>query len=204
MQVVAPVEVARSIEEAGNPGILLPTKTFQDEYSFSLGGETVELKTASFHAEDVDTIIYLPKQQFLMAVDTITTGEVPFMNFGATTDVGAYLNMFDELLAYDFDIILPGHVSILATREDVIENREYALDVQASVLNGMQTFQQRYGETLAAIEFTSENLAYRSVIEQMRGECSEQIIDTWQDRLSAVDIWADSHCETMIVYYIMH
>ena len=204
LEVVAPTKVAASLAEEGAPTILQPTMTYEDEYELTIGGEVIELKTATFHAEDEDVIIYLPKQKFLMAVDTITTGEVPFMNFGATTDVGEYLNMFDELLAYDFDYILSGHVSILGTRADVLENQEYAFDVQAAVLNGMQTFQQRVGETMAAMEFTNANLAYRSAIEQMRGECSAEIIDKWQGRLSVADVWADSHCETMIVYYIMH
>ena len=204
LEIVAPAKVAVSIAEEGAPTILQPTTTYEGEYELTVGGEIIELKTATFHAEDEDAIIYLPKQRFLMAVDTITPGEVPFMNFGATTDVGAYLNMFDELLAYDFDILLSGHVSILGTRADVIANKEYAFDVQASVLNGMQSFQPCIGETLAAMEFTNANLAYRSVIEQIRGECSAQIIDKWQDRLSVVDVWADSHCQTMILYYIMH
>ncbi|MEZ4710180.1 MAG: MBL fold metallo-hydrolase [Caldilineaceae bacterium] len=204
LMVVAPAAVAASIAAEGAPTILQPTMTYEDEYTLTVGGETIELKTASFHAEDEDAIIYLPKQKFLMAVDTITPGEVPFMNFGATTDVGEYLNMFDLLLAYDFDYLLSGHVSILGTRDDLLANQAYAFDVQASVLNGMQTFQQRFGETMAAMEFTNANLAYRSTIEQMRGECSAEIIDKWQERLSVVDVWADSHCQTMILYYIMH
>ena len=178
--------------------------TYEEQYDLIVGGEKVELRTASFHAEDEDAIIYLPEQKFLMAVDTITTGEVPFMNFGATTDIGEYLNTFDELLAYDFDLLLSGHLSILGTRADVLENKNYAFDVQASVLKRMQTFQPRFGETVAAMEFTNANLAYRSVIEQIRGECSAEIINKWQDRLSVVDVWADSHCETMIVYSFMH
>lgn len=204
LEVVAPAEVAASIAAEGTPTILQPTMTYEDEYELTVGGEVIELKTASFHAEDEDAIIYLPKQKFLMAVDTITTGEVPFMNFGATTDVGEYLNMFDELLAYDFDYLLSGHLSILGNRDDVLKNQAYSLDVQAAVLTRMQTFPQRFGETLAAMEFSNGNLAYRSTIEQVRGECSAEIIARWQDKLSAVDIWADSHCETMIVYYIMH
>lgn len=159
LEVVAPAAVAASIAEEGAPTILQPMMTYEDKYELTVGGEIIELKTATFHAEDEDVIIYLPKQKSLMAVDTITTGEVPFMNFGATTDVGEYLNMFDELLAYDFDYLLSGHLSILGTRDDVLENKEYAFDVQASVFNGMQTFQQRFGETLAAMEFSNGNLA---------------------------------------------
>jgi glyoxylase-like metal-dependent hydrolase (beta-lactamase superfamily II) len=204
LQVVAQLKAAEGIKEGGNPNILPPTITFQDQYNFSLGGENVELKSASFHAEDADVFIYLPKQKFIMAVDTITPGEAPFMNFGATADVGEYLKFFDEVLAYDFDIILSGHVSVLGNRADVVEAKEYAYDVRASVLNGMQTFPERLANTFEAFEYENGNLVYRSAIEQMRGECSAEIIDKWKDRLSVVDVWADSHCETMILYYIMH
>lgn len=204
LEVVAPAKAAMSIANGGVPTILQPTIIYEEEYELIVGGEVIEMKTASFHTEDEDALIYLPKQKFLVAVDTITTGEVPFMNFGGTTHVGEYLELFDELLAYDFDYLLSGHLSILGTREDVLKNKEYAFDVQATVLSGMQTFQQRFGETLAAMEFSNGNLAYRSTIEQVRGECAAEIIDKWQDKLSAVDIWADSHCETMILYYIMH
>ena len=204
LEVVAPVEVARSIAEEGAPTILPPTITYEEQYELTVGGEEVELKTASYHAEDADAIIYLPRQKFLMAVDTITTGEAPFMNFGAIADAGAYMTMFDELLAYDFDLLLSGHVSILGTRADLLENKEYAVDVRDSILTLMPTFQERFGETFAAFGYENANLAYRSVIEQMRDECSTDIIDRWQDRLSVVDVWADSHCETMILYYVMH
>ena len=204
LQVVAPTEVAASIKEEGNPGILLPTITFQDQYDFSLGGESVELKSASFHSEDVDVFIYLPKQKFIMAVDTITPGEAPFMNFGATADVGEYLKFFDEVMTYDFDIILSGHVSILGNRADVVEAKEYVFDVRDSALNGMRTFLERFDKTLVDYEYENANLAYRAAIESVREDCSAEIIDKWKDRLSVVDVWADSHCETMVLFYIMH
>jgi hypothetical protein len=31
-----------------------------------------------------------------------------------------------------------------------------------------------------------------------------QMIDRWTDRLSAVDVWAHIHCETVVQYAIMH
>ncbi len=204
LQVIAPLKVAESIKEGNNPGILPPTITFQDQYDLSLGGEKVELKTASFHSEDADTLIYLPKEKFIMAVDTITPGEAPFMNFGATSDIGKYLMFFDEVLAYDFDTILSGHVSILGNRNDVIEAKEYAFDVRDAVLNRMPTFLEQFEKYYEAFEYTNDNLAYRAAIESVRGDCSAEIIEKWKDRLSVVDVWADSHCETMILYFIMH
>jgi hypothetical protein len=48
------------------------------------------------------------------------------------------------------------------------------------------------------------NLAYRVAIETMRRDCSTQIINRWKNRLSVADVWADSHCEAVIQYAIMH
>ena len=203
LQVVAPLKVAETIKEGGNSNILPPTKTFQDQYEFSLGVEKVELKTAAFHSEDVDVIIYVPKQKFIMAVDTITPGEAPFMDFGVTADIGEYIKFFDEVLLYDFDIILSGHVSILGNRADVVVGRDYVFDVRDTILKAMPTFLGKFGTVFEAFGYTNDNLAYRSAIESVRGECSAEIIDRWKDRLSVVDVWADSHCEKMILYYIM-
>ena len=36
-------------------------------------------------------------------------------------------------------------------------------------------------------------------IETVRGDCTRQIIDRWTGRLSVVDVWAYTHCETVIL-----
>ncbi len=205
LQVVAPLKVAESINERGHPGILPPTITFQDQHDFSLGGEKVELKSAAFHSEDADVFIYLPKQKFIVAVDSIYPGEAPFMDFGVTADVGEYLKFFDEVLKYDFDIILSGHNFFLGNRQDVVEAKEYVFDVREAVLKRMPTLLERFGKNFAVMgEDANGNLAYRSAIESIRGECSAELIDKWKDRLSVVDVWADSHCEKWILYFITH
>ena len=204
LTVVAAREVAETLAARPLPGVLTPTRTFDEALDLSIGGVPISLRTAHFHAEDTDVVIHLPEQSFLMAVDTITPGEAPFMNFGATVDVNAYFGIFDDLLAYDFEHFLSGHVSILGTREDVIAARDYAFDVRDTVIDGMETFDDRWMETFARFEFKNGNLAYRHGIEQVRDDCAEAIIDRWQDRLSAVDVWAASHCEYTVLYYIMH
>ncbi|MDJ0698516.1 MAG: MBL fold metallo-hydrolase [Woeseiaceae bacterium] len=204
LEIVAHADVAQSISRSDRPGILAPTITFTDQHRLSLGGEEIILTPASFHAEDMDTVVYLPRQKFVIAVDTITPGDVPFMNFGATSDVGAYLTFFDMILEYDFDHILSGHVAILGTREDVLEAKAYAFDVRDTALKGMSTFYDRFGAILSKLDEKNGNLAYRAAIEAVRRDCSSQIIERWKDRLSVSDVYADSHCQTFILYYIMH
>ena len=204
LEIVAHAEVAKSISKSGRPGISPPTITFTDQHRLSLGRDEIILTPASFHAEDIDTVVYLPRQKFVIAVDTITPGDVPFMNFGATSDIGAYLTFFDMILEYDFDHILSGHVAILGTREDVLEAKAYAFDVRDTALEGMNTFLERFNTIFTQLEYQNGNLAYRAAIEEVRRECSAQIIERWKDRLSIPDVYADSHCQTFILYYIMH
>ncbi len=204
LQIIAHADVAESLSKSPLPGVLEPTLIFMEPYEFTFGSETVKLTPASFHAEDTDTIIYLPGQNFVMAVDTITPGEVPFMNFGATSDIGAYMTFFDTILEYDFDYILSGHVSALGTRDDVIIARGYAQDVWQTAISGMESFYDSFNEAFATIEYKNANLAYRVAIESIRRECAGEIIDRWDSKLSVVDVWADSHCQTVILHKIMH
>jgi glyoxylase-like metal-dependent hydrolase (beta-lactamase superfamily II) len=78
---------AESLEANPLRGVLQPTRTFEEQLSLTIGGVPIKLATANFHSPDTDVMIYLPDQKFLMAVDTITPGEAPFMNFGATSNL---------------------------------------------------------------------------------------------------------------------
>ncbi|MGH8251600.1 MAG: MBL fold metallo-hydrolase [Steroidobacteraceae bacterium] len=204
LRIVAPAAVADAIQREKHPGTLAPNETFPKKHSFTLGREKVEIRTGHFHSENTDAIIHLPRQKFVVAVDTITPGEIPFMSFGATSRFGGYVDFFDELLAYDFDTILSGHVSILGTRDDVVLNREYVHDVRNTALKGMQTFLPTFEQTFSSFGHKNGNLAYRVAMEKVRKDCATQIIDRWKNKLSVVDVWADSHCETVVMHAIMH
>jgi len=200
LTVIAADAVAESL--AANPlrGVLTPSRTFDDQLSLTVGGVPIDLQTAHFHATDADVMIFLPEQRFLMAVDTITPGEAPFMNFGATSNLAGYMANFETFLAYDFDHFLSGHVSVLGNRQDVETARDYAFDVRDTVYDLWPSFMDRFMAKMELTEFQHGNLAYRMTIEELRDDCAGQIIDRWNDTL----FWADSHCETVVLHAIMH
>jgi len=204
LEIVAAAEVADTLAQFPLEGVLAPTRTFDEALDLRIGGVDIQLQTVRFHAEDTDVMIYLPDQKFLMAIDTITPGEAPFMNFGATTNVNAYFESFDTFLGYDFEHFLSGHVSILGNRQDVVTARDYAFDVRTTVYDLMPGFNDRMMDGLKAVEFHNANLAYRYALEGIRDDCAEQVISRWKTELSVVDLWADSHCETALLYAVMH
>jgi hypothetical protein len=122
----------------------------------------------------------------------------------STSRYAGYVAFFDEVMRYDFDTILTGHTAVLGTREDVAVNREYVHDVRDTVSRGMETMLATFEQNFKMLDHRNGNLAYRMAIEAVRGDCTRQIIDRWKDRLSVVDVWAHTHCETVIQYAIMH
>ncbi len=195
---------ADSLADTPLHGVPVPNEVFEDTLSISVGGVPIQLRTAGFHADDTDVIIYLPDQEFLMAIDTITPGEAPFMNFGATADLQGYMASFDTFLAYDFEHFLSGHVSVLGNRQDVETARDYAHDVRDTVHDLWPGFLDRFMAKMELTQFEHGNLAYRMAIEEIRDECAAEIIERWGKTLSVVDLWADSHCETVVLHAIMH
>lgn len=204
LRIVASAGVAERLSGLDDGRILVPGTRFEERMDLTVGGVEIRLRTMQYHAEDEDTLIHLPAKKFLMAVDTITPGEAPFMNFGATADVGAYLAAFEVFLAHDFEHFLSGHVSVLGTRDDVLASRDYAFDVRDTVQAGMAAFEPQFQRAFGALGHRNANLAYRYAIEVVRDDCAAQVIDRWRDRLSVVDVWASSHCEQMLLHAIMH
>jgi hypothetical protein len=45
-----------------------------------------------------------------------------------------------DILINDFDVFVPGHTGIIATKDHIKQNKEFALDVMDSVKNAIETF----------------------------------------------------------------
>lgn len=61
---------------------------------------TIQLRKGQWHSPEGDLFTYPPGRKFLMAIDTLAAGHVPFMDFDLSTHMHAYLKVFDELQAY--------------------------------------------------------------------------------------------------------
>ncbi len=202
LQVVAHQDVASSIiRRKDHHEILLPEIIFKEKYTLSLGSEGVELiDHGSFHSSAGDIFIYLPKQNFLMVIDALEPGYVPFKHFGKTANFDQYKIIFKTILSYDFELILAGHLNILGNRQDVIDTQKYIEDVQDISAKVIETtpIGPLFGEIFAELNRSDNTfLAFSYALETLAKKCAIQVIEKWKDRLSAVDIWAKSHCETV-------
>ena len=202
LRILAEEGTASLLREKRDPRRPVPTQTFRGHYELNLGTLHAELKRSDWHSPAGDLFIYLPKRKFLMAVDTVVAGHVPFLDFDLSTNMHSYLKVFDELLAYDFDVLVAGHLTYLADRADVQETKEYAFDVYHTIKRIHDGTDQMAVATRAAQKYGWDNKfsLYRTVLDGMIDSCTVEVKSRWIDRLVGVDVFGASHCRAALIY----
>jgi glyoxylase-like metal-dependent hydrolase (beta-lactamase superfamily II) len=202
IKILAEEGVAEFLREKHDPRRPVPTESFRGQYTLRLGSAVIEMKHGHWHSNEGDLYIYLPASKVLMAIDTLPPGYAQFMDIDLTSDFHDYLGMFDKVLAYDFDVLVGGHLGFPGTRHDVEVARDYTLDVYRTVKRIHDGTDQMKVITQAAARYGWDNkmALFRSLLDPMMDECAREIVSRWSDKLASVDVYARSHCHTALIY----
>jgi glyoxylase-like metal-dependent hydrolase (beta-lactamase superfamily II) len=201
LEIVAEEGTARILREMQDPERPIPTRVFKKRETLTVGSITTELKVSYWHSPEGDLIISIPDKKFVMAIDALSSGAVPFMGLDLTMNMHEYLKVFDQLLSLDFDVMVPGHHSIPANRADVQLTKEYVVDVYKTVKR-IHESDHKSLISQAVAKYGKENsfAVARVLSDHEAGECAKEIQKRWATKLEDVDVWAESHCRTALVY----
>jgi len=180
-----------------------PTIAFDDGYVLELGNSRLELRYHGNIHQPGNIFIYEPRQKVLMLVDVIFPGWVPFRNLAVANDVHEYLRAHDLLLAYDFDVIVCGHLTRYGTRADVETQREYVQQLRAASLKALTSVRI---EDVAARTGTENIWALMDgYLEDAIETATNEMLATptsngqrWTERLGGADVWTPHHAFSMI------
>lgn len=122
---------APKIAARNDPRSPVPTITFDDMLTLTLGGKTVELYYVGRNHSDNSLVLLYPERRLLFAVDFIPVNSLLFHDLQ-----DSYLDEWVESLkrveALDFDTLIPGH-GMLGTKAHVGAVRDYLLDLMAAI-----------------------------------------------------------------------
>jgi glyoxylase-like metal-dependent hydrolase (beta-lactamase superfamily II) len=202
IEIVAEEGVAKFLREQQDPSRPPPTHMFKDDMTLTLGSMTAQLKVGYWHSPPGDLSIYFPSKKILMAVDAMSSGSVPFMEFDLTQNMDAYIKVFDQLLAYDFDVLVAGHHSNPSTPNDVKLVKDYVMDVYETIKRILNSDHSTLAAR-AAQKYGRGNTypAARVLIDNEVDQCADEIKNRWVTKLDNVDVWAASQCRAALVYY---
>lgn len=135
-EILAHENAARSIAGPGHEDVEPPTQTFSgDSFSLELGGRTVQLLHLKDSHSDGLLAVHIPHRRTVVAVDVFTPRQMPNLGppgpkfFGLKSAIA-------QLLALDFDTMLPGHGDI-ASRRDLVEYQVFLDDLEGAFRGAM-------------------------------------------------------------------
>jgi len=129
LTIIAHENTAEQLALANDPHRPVPNITFTERYRLVAGNQTLELALPGVGHDLGNIIIYAPRQRVLMMVDQVYAWWVPFANLASSVYVPGWIRGHDQILAYDFDVYLGGHLGGPANRTAVEVQREYVHDL---------------------------------------------------------------------------
>src|SRR5260370_145790 len=133
-----------------------PEVTFEDRYTLTVGGQTLELAFHGPNHTPDNIFIWAPGQQTLMLVDVIFPRWAPFKNVAVSQDVPGWIQAQDIAMGYPWHTLVAGHLGRLGTRGDAELQIAYVADLQASARATLHNLNpspcsKKYGDNAWAI-----------------------------------------------------
>ncbi len=114
-----------------NPNVPVPSLTYRDRLTLELGARKVELHYVGRNHSDNTTVVLVPDQKVLFAVDFIPIRSLPFRGMYDTYPMDL-IESLKRVEIMDFNILVTGHGAIW-NKDAVWEHREYLQDLAAEV-----------------------------------------------------------------------
>lgn len=161
---------------------------------------------------ETDMLLYIPKVEgeasVAMLVDVVFPGWSPFFSLAITTSVREYFRSHMEILKFDFDIFVGGHVR-LGDRNDVIRNMQFTRDLLAAGATAFRSFGPedfaaagigKIGDP-SAPQFQNQWWAVGSIARKLQVDlCYRIVIEKWGCQLAGLDITLRSHCFLAVTF----
>ena len=181
----------------GGGPIPAPTGTFAESYTLTVGGKSLELAYKGPAHEPGNIFIYAPAQKVLMLVDVVFPGWTPFRGLAEAENTPAYMRAHDQILEYDFETFIGGHVGRLSTRADVETQREYMIDMATNAATVLQTVD--FNAVAAELMTNNLWLMFDTYLDQVAQMCTETTLTKWATRLAAADVFTSGHCMCLVM-----
>lgn len=181
----------------GGGPVPLPTVTFDDAYTLTVGDQTLELSTPTIPAHEPGNIfIHAPAQKVLVIIDVVFPGWSPFKDLAQAEDAVGYLAVHDEILAFGAETIVTGHVGRLGTNADVELNKEYMAAIGAAALGALQSVDAMAIGGVTG--FANPWLWFDTYFDELVAACEATVVPAWTGRLAGADVFTADHCYRII------
>jgi glyoxylase-like metal-dependent hydrolase (beta-lactamase superfamily II) len=193
--IIAHEETLRLLKRAADPHRPLPSVTFSEQYTLTVGDQVLELSYHGNGHEPGNIFILAPAQRVLMVVDVIFPGWMPWRRFALAQDLPAYFEQVEEIGRLDWDTLVSGHVARTGTHADVALQAEFNRDVKAAAAKALATTEPGVG--LNPLDKDNPWAGFDNYIDRVAAQCVDTLTTQWSARLAAFDVYVWDQCYAM-------
>jgi glyoxylase-like metal-dependent hydrolase (beta-lactamase superfamily II) len=190
--IVAQRATAEALATAADPQRPAPTVVFDDAYTLTVGGQTLQLSYSGVNHVPGNIFIYAPAQRALILIDIVWPGWTPFFALGQAANVRGYRAALERALTFDFDVYVGGHVGRYGTKADVQQTKAYIDDLFGEAASALTAVNIQ--DVAAELGFGNPYALVEEWFHRMSQRCADAVIARWGAVLGGADVWAASHC----------
>jgi len=197
VQIHAHSHTCKRLRDRNDPRRPVPGNCYSG--NFELSKFNIEASEFPAHVTGNLAIHHAPSQ-VLMLIDVVFPGWTPFRDLAIEEYTPNFLAAHDKILAMDWNILVPGHLSRLGNRQDVMTQKEYITDMFQYAADAMaDTPQAPIADALGTFDPSSDGyLNFWALFEEWfrvcDSKCADRTLDKWRDRLGGADVFTYSHC----------
>ncbi|MFK0152849.1 MBL fold metallo-hydrolase [Streptomyces sp. NPDC090499] len=167
----------------------LPTETFSGRRKeMDIDGVRFVLDYTGDWHQAGNLFIHLPELKLMGAMDSFSPKNAPFFRLYFSAHVPAYFDAMDQLLEYDYETIVTGHMALPGTPEDVATNREYIRDLRAAASEALRTVDMKEASAAAKVPADNKQAEIKVWMDAVTARAAE-LMPSWEGRLGGTDIF---------------
>jgi glyoxylase-like metal-dependent hydrolase (beta-lactamase superfamily II) len=116
VEIIAHKNARANLVKNSQPGVT--RLAFNDEFELHLAGKEVRARHFGFGHTNGDAVMYFPAHRVVHTGDLFVRG-TPFIDYANGGSSDAWMKTLDNILALEFDMLIPGHGAI-SKREDLV------------------------------------------------------------------------------------
>ncbi|HEX3965819.1 MAG TPA: MBL fold metallo-hydrolase [Trebonia sp.] len=198
LTIIAHERTAQFIQEAHDDRRPLPNQTFSGPRTeLNVDGQLISLSYTGDWHQAGNLFIHLPVQKVLTAIDSFTVKNAPFFRLLFAAHVPAYFDAMDQMLEYDFETVVSGHMALFGTPEDVETNRAYIRDLRASATEALRTVDLREAAAAAGVPHSNRQAELKVWMDTVVARAAQLMPASWNTRLGGTDIFLTDNLNTV-------
>lgn len=197
-------ETANYLAGLSDPSRPVPNITFREKKTVKVGNQTLELAYKGTNHQAGNIFIYAPDHKILMLVDVLTPKWVPFYQLGVAESVPGFFNAIDQILQYDFEHFVGGHLTRSGSREDILVQKEYVRDLFFTCRQVTRSLDP--APYIAAVSSNNPgNLQAiaKAVYSAQAEACANEVTPRWIGRLGGADVFGFDHAFKMVLSVVI-